>query len=118
MGLIICERHGESGFMPHISKALSDYVLNGIVLDGSKITHIDVVLMDEDDGKHMFSITYWMTQDCFVSLSAKRRYEIESDEDENEFDALFDPVMRGGGLCGNCFEEYLNIVKNVSTIQR
>lgn len=49
-----------------------------------------------------------MTASCFDNLNAKREYIIESDDDEVQLDLVFDLVMKGGGVCGKCFTEYVD----------
>ena len=108
MGFISCNKHGKSGFLPHISKELSENILNNVALNMTEITYVDIRYIDEDDGEEMFSVKYWMSKVCFDSLiTAKQKYEIISNEEEEKLDALFNPIMKGGGLCGKCFEEYL-----------
>ena len=111
MGLIICDKHGESRFLPYISNELSDKVLNNVILKAEEIAYVDIRFIDEDDGQEMFSVRYWMSRDSFNSLAAKASYEIRSDEDEEKLDELFNPIMKGGGLCGRCFEAYLEKAK-------
>ena len=115
MGMILCERHGMSGFHPDISKELSDTIRKNIVLDYSEISFVNVLFYDESDGELMFDIRYWMTKICIESLSALPRYEVWSDEDEKGLGSIFDSVMKHGGACVNCFEEYLILSKNLNS---
>lgn len=111
MGLIICDKHGETGFMPFISNELSKKVLDNEILCKEDITYVDISLVDEDDGEEMHSMRYWMSTSCFDGLGAERKYIIKSDEDETRLDEIFNPIMKGGGLCGKCFTDYINNVK-------
>lgn len=106
MGLIICNKHGEAGFLPHISKELSDKVLNGELVNASEIVFVEICFIDEEDGEEMFQIEYWMTKTCSDSVHAQGRYRVVTDEDERKLDALFDPIMKGGGTCIKCFHEF------------
>lgn len=104
MGLINCDVHGESGFMPFVSKELSDQILEGKKFKKNDLAQVDVVLIDEDDGEEMYTIQYIMTKECFLSRGLKREYEIRSEDDEKELDSIFDPIVKGGGVCGKCFK--------------
>ena len=111
MGLIICSTHGETGFMPFVSNELVDKVLNGIYIEKKELTYVDVVFIDENDGEEMYKARYWMTNSCFKSLNAEREYIVESDEGEARIDTIFDSVMKGGGICGKCFTDYVEQLK-------
>lgn len=110
MGLIICGKHGESGFNPHVSKELVDKIQGGVIVNSLDIAFVDIKFIDEDDGKEMFDIRYWMTTECFKSLSATKKYLIISDDDEKKLDEIFNVVMKGGGMCVKCFKEYLSAI--------
>ncbi|MBC6906666.1 hypothetical protein DWB84_14530 [Saccharophagus sp. K07] len=105
MGLIVCSKHGETGFMPFVSKELSDEMLKGKRFSSSHLAQVEVVLIDEEDGEVMHTMYYLMTKDCFFRINAKSRYEIRTDDDEKNLDSIFDPVMKGGGICGECFRD-------------
>lgn len=105
MGLIICDKHGESGFMPFVSKELSNRILGGEEFRKSELAQIDVALIDEDDGEEIYTMQYLMTKKCLDQAGAQTKYELRSDEDERVFHSIFDPVMKGGGICGKCFKE-------------
>lgn len=105
MGLIICEIHGEVGFNPHISKELSDQVLNNSF--DTEVAFVEVFFFDEDDGEVMFELKYWMSKKCLESISALPLYKIFSDKDEENLDKIFNPIMKGGGCCAKCFEQFL-----------
>ncbi|SMF14119.1 hypothetical protein SAMN02745866_00908 [Alteromonadaceae bacterium Bs31] len=107
MGLIICDKHGETGFMPFVSKELAEKIIANEPLGNKGIKFVEVIFIDEDDGEEFQQLHYWMSQKCFDSLSPKESYVIQSDEDEVELDKIFDPIMKGGGICGRCFENYL-----------
>ena len=105
MGLIMCSKHGETGFMPFVSKELSDEMLKGKKFKRSDLAQVEVVLIDEEDGEVMHVMHYVMTKDCFFKINAESRYEIRVDEDEKNLDSIFDPIMKGGGICGECFRD-------------
>lgn len=63
-----------------------------------------MVLIDEEDGEGMYAIQYMMTKECFLSRGLKEGYEIRSEDDEKELDSIFDPIVKGGGVCGKCFK--------------
>jgi hypothetical protein len=107
MSLIICSKHGETGFMPFVSKELSDEMLQGKKFSSDDLAHVEVVFIDEEDGEVMHKIRYVMTNDCFSRINAQARYEIRTDEDERNLDSIFDSVMKGGGICGKCFRDCL-----------
>lgn len=111
MGLIICNTHGESGFMPFVSVELANKINNNIPITKESVVFVDIILYDEDDGKELHPMKYWMSKGELESLSAKSRYEIFNDEDEKNLDKIFDPVMKGGGCCGKCFEKQIKIKK-------
>lgn len=104
MGLINCDVHGESGFMPFVSKELSDQILKGQIFKTNDLAQVDVTLIDEEDGEKMYTMQYIMTKKCFLSRGLEREYEIRSEDDEKEFDSIFDPIVKGGGVCGRCFK--------------
>lgn len=104
MGLINCDVHGETGFMPFVSKELSDKISKGKRFKKSDLVQIDVTLIDEEDDEEMYTMQYILTKECSLEMGIKTKYEIRSEEDERDFDAVFDPVMRGGGICGQCFK--------------
>jgi len=108
MGIILCDVHGESGFNPYVSNELVDKILNDVLLIPSEIKRVDVKFFDEDSGEELFDIQYWMSKEAFKALSAVDLYEVVSDEDEKKLDALFFPVMNGGGICDKCFRDYLD----------
>lgn len=62
----------------------------------------------------MFEVRYWRTKNCFESISALPSYEVWSDEDEKGLNRLFDSVVKRGGACVNCFEEYVVLSKNLN----
>lgn len=104
MGLINCDVHGESGFMPFVSKELSDQILEGKKFKKNDLAQVEVVLIDEEDGEEMYTIQYIMTKECFLRRGLEREYEIRSEGDERELDLIFDPIVKGGGVCGKCFK--------------
>lgn len=110
MGLIVCDKHGESGFNPHISKELVDKILGSVIVSPLDIVFVDIKFVNEDNGEYMFDIRYCMTRECFYSLSASRKYLIVSDDDEKNLDKIFCGVMKDGGMCVKCFKEYLSEV--------
>lgn len=114
MGIILCDVHGESGFNPYVSNELVDKISNNILLIPSEIKRVDIKFFDEESGEEIFDIQYWMSKEAFDFLSAADSYEVISDEDEKKLDALFGPVMNGGGVCDKCFREYLERSKKVA----
>lgn len=115
MGMIICDKHGETGFMPFVSNELATMALDNVSLEKGDIAYVDVSLIDDEDGEEMYSMRYWMSKKCFDSLNADRAYVIKTDDDEAVLDKIFNPVMKGGGICGKCFEEYIEMIKQRST---
>jgi hypothetical protein len=111
MGLIICEKHGETGFISHVSKELSLGISAGNKFSHDKVTYIDVILVDDEDGEVLSKIRYWMTQDCFKSLSALKKYTTLTEEDEEKVDRILIPIMQGGGCCGKCFDEHTGNIR-------
>lgn len=107
MGLIICSMHGETGFMPFVSNELASNILNNIYIEKKELSYVDVTFIDENDGEEMYKARYWMTYSCLKNLNAEREYIVENDEDELRVDAIFESVMKGGGVCGKCFMEYV-----------
>ena len=115
MGLIICSIHGESGFTPFVSAELAKKINGNIPITKESVIFVDIILYDEDDGKELHSMKYWMSKGELESLSAKFRYDIFNDEDEKKLNKIFDPIMKGGGCCGKCFDDYM---KNISSIRK
>lgn len=107
MGLIFCNIHGESGFIPLVSAELSSIISSNLFLDKNEIKVVEISFYDDESNEEINSIRYWMTKDAFDSLSAQSNYKIVTDEDEEKLDKLFDPVMKGGGCCIKCFGEYM-----------
>lgn len=116
MSIILCDVHGESGFNPYVSNELVDKISKNIFLAPSEIKRVNVKFFDEEIGEEIFDIQYWMSKEAFEFLSAADLYEIISDEDEKKLDALFDPIMKGGGICDKCFREYLERSKRTEII--
>ena len=107
MGLIICHRHGESGIMPFVARELSEEIRRGGKVSVSDLVEVEIVLIDEEDGEQMYTLHYLMPRALFVRLGVQASYEIRTDEDEERLTAIFDPVMKGGGVCGKCFRDCL-----------
>ncbi len=111
MGLIICEKHGEAGFISHVSKELSLEISTGKHFTHEEITYIDVILVDDEDGEVLSKIRYWMSQNCFNSLMALKKYIILTEEDEKKVNSILTPIMKGGGCCGKCFDIQTNNIR-------
>ncbi len=58
MGLITCEKHGEEGFISDVSKELSLSISAGKKFSHDKVTYIDVILVDDEDGEVLSKIRY------------------------------------------------------------
>jgi len=112
MGLIVCDKHGETGFMPFVSKEFAEIILASKFLANEDVKFVEVIFIDEDDGEEFQRLQYWMSSKCFESLGLEESYIIQSDEDEEKLDRIFNPIMKGGGICGKCFESYVEKLKS------
>jgi len=109
MGLIVCDIHGESGFMPFVSIGLSEKIFKREVIESKEIRCVDVELFDDDE--LLSTLKYWMTELEFIEAGSKILYTIVTDEDEIELNKIFDPIIKRGGCCVNCFKDYMKIIE-------
>ncbi|BFM16851.1 hypothetical protein R50073_30340 [Maricurvus nonylphenolicus] len=111
MALIKCDKHGETGFMPFVSKELSKRIESGEHIKHDDISWIDVLLIDDEDGEILQEIRYWMSTSFFNSISALKKYRILTEHDEKEVDRILSPIIKGGGCCGKCFDEQTDKIR-------
>lgn len=109
--MIICDSHGETGFIPFVSKELSQRIESGEHIAHEDITYVEVLLIDDEDGDILQEIKYWMSTSFFKSISALKRYRILNENDEQEVDRILAPIIKGGGCCGKCFDEQASRIR-------
>ena len=105
MGLILCDKHGPTGVINHISEDICEKVISD---DPLKREDIKVVLIDlYDEEEYLFTITNYISADLFAKYELREKYVIRNEEEE---EALDRKLPKLGALCGMCFKAYL--IKN------
>lgn len=103
MGLLICEKHGEVGVIPTVSKNLADAMLSGTAKKEDVAT---IYLRVYDEGEFLFDKLFF-THNSSDMLTLKDEYLIENDTDDALFSRDVHPIFSGGGYCVKCFKEYM-----------
>lgn len=103
MALIYCKKHGEAAGNPYVSKLLQQAVLADEKIDYVKLK------LDFYDGDVLFdSVSYFLAKseipDPFEGLDVVSLY---GDSDEQHTESLLLPLLEGGGVCNECFKEWL-----------
>lgn len=102
MSLILCEKHGQTGVINHISKDICEKIINDDPLqDDIKIVLID--LFDKND--FLYTITNYISSTLVAKHKLLEKYIIHNEEEEIILDKNFPKLS---GLCGKCFREYVN----------
>lgn len=102
MGVIICEKHGETGVIPTVSKNLSDAMLSR---EAKKEDVATIYLRVYDEGEFLFDKLFFAHKRMDMA-NLKDEYLIENDDDEL-FSKEVHPILTGGGYCVRCFKEYM-----------
>lgn len=107
MGLIICQKHGETGVIPFISKGLWQIAKQNTKIDCDKIKVITIAI--KIDQETSFSLKYYFTKDEFDLFSLDDYYSISTDEEDEKVTKIFHDKTRP--MCGDCFKEYLESIR-------
>ncbi len=101
MGILICNKHGESGLIPTISRELSHGMKQGSVkAEDIGIAHVQLF----EQGEVLDEKIYFFHKGLDDLNSY---YLINSEESDREFSKKISEVYRGGGYCVYCFREYM-----------
>lgn len=106
MSLIACEKHGEVGVMPTVSKNLSDAMLNGTARREDVAT---IYLRVYDEGEFLFDKLFFADKNKDMA-TLKDEYLIENEKDDALFSKEVHPILKGGGYCVKCFKEYMEAI--------
>lgn len=106
MGLIICDKHGESGFTPSVSRKLSNMILADEIVDKAQIVILDFIFYEENEVLGIDEF-YLLVDELPLNFSTDKAIEIRTDEDEAQLNTLFTEEFPRGGCCVKCFNEYL-----------
>lgn len=100
---MICEKHGEVGVIPTVSKNLADAMSNGTVRKEDVAT---IYLRVYDEGDFLFDKLFF-THKGSDMVTLENEYLIENDEDDALFSKAVHPIFTGGGYCVKCFKDYM-----------
>lgn len=106
MGILNCEKHGEVGVIPTVSKNLADAMLSGTAKKEDVAT---IYLRVYDEGELLFEKLFF-THSTKDMVSLKDAYVIENDSDDERFSREVHPIFSGGGYCVKCFQEYMEAI--------
>jgi hypothetical protein len=104
VGILICEKHGEAGIIPTVSKNLEDAMANGTAKKQDVAT---IYLRVYDEVDFLFDKLFF-THKSSDMQTLKDEYLIENDEDDALFSKEVHPIFTGGGYCVKCFKEYMD----------
>lgn len=100
MSIIICKKHGESGFAQRISKEIVLKINADIPLDDD-VKLIQINLYDGDD--FLQSESFLVTGLCFEKINAGAVVNVNT---EDEYDRFYKQLPEMGGVCFQCLQEY------------
>lgn len=103
MSLLTCEKHGEVGVIPTVSKNLADAISSSAAKKEDIAT---IYLRVYDEGEFLFDKIFF-THKSSDMVNLKDEYLIENDEDDALFIKEVHPILTGGGYCVRCFKEYM-----------
>jgi len=102
MGLILCEKHGQTGLINHISKDICEKVINDEPLQAD----IKIVLINLfDENEFLCTITNHISSTLVAKHKLLEKYIIHNEKEELALEEHFPKLS---GLCGKCFREYIN----------
>lgn len=101
MGLIICEKHGESGFTDRVSKEVASYVYNGMPV---KESDLKVVVIEMYDGDEFLGANkYLLTKEEFKRSGIP---EVSAVDEESTYDAIKRKLPKMEGACSSCLNDF------------
>lgn len=102
MGIVLCEKHGEAGVIPTVSKQLADAMRSGLIgREDIRTLHLRVF----DDGEFLFEKMLFLHKAESDGLDSS--YLIRNEEEDEIFARNIQLIFRGGGYCVKCFKEYM-----------
>lgn len=101
MGLILCSKHGQSGFAARISKGVCDRLKAGTLTadDQLRLFTIRIFL----DGEPYIDIRYLLEANEAKQLNLPELVDVTTDE---ECDAYLSRLPELGGICVRCLDDY------------
>ena len=99
----MCEKHGETGVIPTVSKNLSVAMRKN---EAKKQDIATIYLRVYDEGEFLFDQLFF-THKKMDMPHLKDEYLIENDDDDTVFSRDVHPFFSGGAYCVKCFKEYM-----------
>ena len=105
MSLIICPKHGESGFCMRFSKSIIDAIESDYPLTNNDVTLFNIKLLDDEDGEELYTESYLLLKSEFYKMNVPNLVSVDKEE---QYDAYKEIMPELGGICYQCFSEYKN----------
>ncbi|WP_250463905.1 hypothetical protein [Microbulbifer litoralis] len=101
MGLIICGKHGESGFTDRVSKEVASCIDDGTPLKESDLKVVVIRMYDEDE--FLGTNKYLLTEKEFKKSGIP---EVSVVDKESTYDVIKDKLPRMEGACSSCLNNF------------
>ena len=101
MGVILCKKHGESGFTQRISHNVAKKFRDDIPLSDENLRVVKIKMYDEGD--FLGTDAYLISQTEFEQSGLSTINEAHS---EDEYDSIMSKLPEMTGICFDCLQEY------------
>jgi hypothetical protein len=103
MGLIVCQKHGESGFCMRFSKRVIYAIESNCALTDDALSLFHITYIDDEDGEELYTETYLLLEEEFAAMNLPRCVSADTDD---LCDAYNNALPELSGICSECFQEY------------
>ncbi len=101
MGVIICSKHGESGFTQRISRSICDLIDSDTPISDENLSIVSLNMYD--DGEFLGTNSYLISRDELDQAGVSEQNDVTTEE---QYDAILDKLPEMSGVCYDCLEEY------------
>lgn len=105
MPLIICPKHGESGFTKRFSKKVVEVINSDLPIHDEQLGIFRIVAIDSDDDQELFTEEYLLLQQELTAMGVPDCVQTSS---EDRYDFYLSLLPELSGICASCFKEYKN----------
>jgi hypothetical protein len=102
MGIIQCQKHGETGTAVNIQQDICKKILKDEPLKNEDMEVIKVNLYDNDE--LLLEMRYIVTKELEKELTLQKVYDIHDEIEDEKLIKPFESSM--GAICGQCLDEY------------
>lgn len=103
MGLIICPKHGESGFCMRFSKRVIDSIERDCALVDDELSLFHITYIDDEDSEELFTETFLLLKEEMFAMGLPQCVSADTEELCDEYNRALPELS---GICFKCFTEY------------